>query len=642
MGRNYNQTQARRPAKITNLLNVFGGKTIMREVFINILFSLFLVHVIYAQHTHTQELNEVLVFASFSEKTPSGYSIIVLTDSLLRRRVQKLTSLLNQHTNIYFKEQGYGMTSSISLRGSGASHTAVYWNGIPINSLLNGQTDFNTLFSSSYNRISIRKGGSSVLLGSGAIGGAINLENKLIYDNKTSGDLGLNIGSFESFSSRILAHHATVKTSIDIVFNTHLAKNNYPYYKTEITNDNAEIKHYNFLFNMGFVIDDKNEIYLKANYNNSDRNTSRTLYSTNNANLSYKSHLALLAWKKQDASFKSELRTAYIRENYLYVFNKDLPEIFSNNYSEKYLSKYGINYQFSKKIQINSKIEFDYLKGNGTSIKNTNRKKIALIGGLNHQLSKIFNYNFSIRKDWSNLYKIPIVFSIDSKQQWSSKQATKFNFSTNYRIPTLNDLYWQLGGNTNLLPESNWSTELGYEWQIRNKKESKLHFGINVFNSQSKNLIQWRPVTSIMWKPFNIQNVTSNGVEITLKAQKTYNYFKIHSQTRYSYTRSKDKINNMQLIYTPKHMGSVLLDFAYKNWSIMLNERYNGRIFTTTSNSKSIADFLLTNLSINTELLDKRITVGLQINNLLNKEYQVVISRPMPKRNYGINLNYKF
>src|SRR5690606_6026580 len=91
-------------------------------------------------------LEEVLIIAdtpltNFSETQ----SVIHLSDSVLRKNQASLTSLLNYNSVIYFKENGLGMVSSPSFRGTTASQTAVVWNGININSLSNGQTDFNTI-----------------------------------------------------------------------------------------------------------------------------------------------------------------------------------------------------------------------------------------------------------------------------------------------------------------------------------------------------------------------------------------------------------------------------------------------------------------------------------------------------------------
>ena len=110
-----------------------------------------------------------------SDKKLKNYSdsqnVQQLNDSIIRKSQPSLTNLLNFSTGIYFKENGLGMVSSPSFRGTTAQQTAVIWNGININSQLNGQTDFNTITTSDFNSISVRAGGGSSLYGTSAIGG---------------------------------------------------------------------------------------------------------------------------------------------------------------------------------------------------------------------------------------------------------------------------------------------------------------------------------------------------------------------------------------------------------------------------------------------------------------------------------------
>jgi iron complex outermembrane receptor protein len=102
---------------------------------------------------------------------------------------------------VYFKENGNGMVSSPSFRGTTAQQTAVIWNGININSQLNGQTDFNTLTSRDFNSIVVRSGGGSVIYGSGAIGGTIHLNNEFSFKDKFENQLRLDFGSFSTYSA---------------------------------------------------------------------------------------------------------------------------------------------------------------------------------------------------------------------------------------------------------------------------------------------------------------------------------------------------------------------------------------------------------------------------------------------------------
>ncbi len=607
----------------------------MKAVFLIIL-SLFYFSGL-SQGNDINQLEEVHVYSYFSPSYQVGYSITILTDSILKSENSNLSQLLKKQISAYIKEQGSGMTASISMRGSGASHTAVYWNGIPINSSLNGQTDFNTVFTSHYNRISIRKGGGSVLLGSGAIGGAINLENELQYINKTKAFLFGSIGSYDSYSTAAFVNHSTKKAALQVGFNGLSSENNYPYSNTEIVNENGEIMNYSVLLNTGFKLNNKHNLYLKTLFNNSDRNTSGTLYTTNNANLDYTNQSILLGWVHKNTKSQGEFKTAYLKEDYKYTFNKNIPDIFSDNGSKKWYTNYGFYYNLNSKIILHTAANYEILKGEGTEIEESSRQKLSFLSSLHHTLSEKLQYNFNIRKEWSSVYKIPFVFSFDTKQQWYKNHATSFNFSTNYRIPTLNDLYWQPGGNPDLIPEKSWSSELGYEW---NYKASK--FCINAFKSHSTDMIQWKPETAMYWKPVNIQSVTISGLEFSFKNSIIMNHHKFTGHIHYSYTISKDDETQKQLIYVPNHMGGLLLSYTNEKWYVEFDEQYNGSVYTSTSNTKSIDDYWLSSISVKRNLFNKKLSVGMDINNIFDVDYQIIASRPMPKQNLTLLINYKF
>ncbi|MBU7569152.1 MAG: Plug domain-containing protein [Flavobacterium sp.] len=119
-------------------------------------------------------------------------SVLKLTDSIINKNQSSLTSLLNYNSVIYFKENGLGMVSSPSFRGTTAQQTAVVWNGININSQLNGQTDFNTITTRDFNSIAVRAGGGSSIYGSSAIGGRIHLNKTINFLEHFFNTLRLN------------------------------------------------------------------------------------------------------------------------------------------------------------------------------------------------------------------------------------------------------------------------------------------------------------------------------------------------------------------------------------------------------------------------------------------------------------------
>jgi len=146
--------------------------------------ALLLFQLVLGQNDSIVRLNEVVVSDSKLQKFLNAQQIRVLNDSVLQKNTGSFTNLLLFNSPIYFKENGAGMVSSPSFRGTTAQQTAVIWNGININSQLNGQTDFNTINAADFNSIGIRSGGGSVLYGSGAVGGSIHLTNLLSFNSK--------------------------------------------------------------------------------------------------------------------------------------------------------------------------------------------------------------------------------------------------------------------------------------------------------------------------------------------------------------------------------------------------------------------------------------------------------------------------
>ena len=154
------------------------------------------VHSAMAQQDPIIELNEVVVSDSRLQRFSNGVKVETLKDSVLQRTNGSLTNTLLFNSNIYFKENGYGMVSSPSFRGTGAAQTAVIWNGINVNSQLSGQVDFNTILPQSVDKISVRSGGGSTQYGTGAVGGSIHLENTLDFNSDWRHRLQLGYGSF--------------------------------------------------------------------------------------------------------------------------------------------------------------------------------------------------------------------------------------------------------------------------------------------------------------------------------------------------------------------------------------------------------------------------------------------------------------
>ena len=589
----------------------------------------------FSQSDPINKLDEIVLKGSFSPVLNSGYSVQIISDSILTNNYQSLGNLLQNQVNAYLKQNGNGMVSSISLRGTNSSQTGVYWNGIAINSSLNGQTDFNSIAVNSFDEVEIRKGGGSVLLGSGAIGGAINLRNKIVFQNKKEAHIISGLGSYQTYTIQASGLISTDNLFAKVSLGGSRSENDYPYDNSDLFNENGEYKNYNINGVFAFKINDKNRLGFYTSIFDNDRNTSRTITAASNAKLLNFDSRYLLDWKYLGNRYTSSLKLAYLNESFTYFFDKDLSNT-SKSKSSSWMAKYDFTYFLNNEILFNSGIEFENAKADGDNISNVEQNDLTAYVLFHHQPISSFRYNLSIRKGISSIYDIPFVYSFDGRYDISKKFTLKAAFSSNYRLPTFNDLYWDPGGNSDLRSEKSNSAEIGFDFV-----HQFLNLNITSFYIKNDDLIQWQPVSGTIWQPVNIQNVTNYGIELSAWAQKKYEHHLFLLKVQYDYTMSKDDNLNKQIIYVPNHKGNFIFNYQLKKWNFSYNLQYTGEVFTTTSNTQTLNAYWLSNIDISKSFFKNRLQLAFKINNLLDENYQSVAYRPMPNRNYMLNINLK-
>ncbi|MBT6028792.1 MAG: Plug domain-containing protein, partial [Crocinitomicaceae bacterium] len=118
----------------------------------------------------------------YSQKDLSRLGVLSASDLL--------QTLSSAHVNSY----GPSGLASPSIRGTGANHTQVYWNGLPINSITLGQSDLTVITTELSDNVSISYG-SDLSNTSGALGGTIEL-NQAVSWKSSSILYRQSIGSF--------------------------------------------------------------------------------------------------------------------------------------------------------------------------------------------------------------------------------------------------------------------------------------------------------------------------------------------------------------------------------------------------------------------------------------------------------------
>ena len=134
----------------------------------------------------------------------------------------------------------------------------------------------------------------------------------------------------------------------------------------------------------------------------------------------------------------------------------------------------------------------------------------------------------------------PFVFSLDGSYQFSNHYNWKINVSKNYRVPTINDLFWQPGGNLDLVPESSYQLDFGQEFNYKS-----LGAKLNGYYIKTKDMIQWIPDNTGLFRPRNINEVINYGVEVEVFLKHNFAGHQFNLNSNYSYTVSENEIKRI-------------------------------------------------------------------------------------------------
>jgi hypothetical protein len=233
----------------------------------------------------------------------------------------------------------------------------------------------------------------------------------------------------------------------------------------------------------------------------------------------------------------------------------------------------------------------------------------------------------------------------------------KASVARNYRYPTMDDLYFQPGGNPDLQPEKGFTYDMGVEFAVK-KRCWSLKGNMTAFDSHIKDWILWTPNTKGFWEPSNVKKVHNYGLECSLdgsllltkdmKVSLTGNFAWTPSKNIGEDINSNDASYGKQLCYVPKTSANLNARIQWRTWTLLYQWNHYSERYTTTSNEVNyitgrLKPYYMTDLSLEKTfrwLLADWSVKGV-INNLYSTEYVTVLSRPMPRRNYEIYLTLK-
>lgn len=612
----------------------------------------------YAQKdTIVDTLDEVRLITKKRLKTQVlGIKSVAISDNQIVKNPVNLTNLLRYNSPIAFRDYGNGGVSTARFRGTSPTNTLVLWNGIPINAVGNGQTDFNALSANTSDEIVINSGGSSVDYGSGAIGGVVHLNDVLEFKKTAQFQVFSSFGSFLTTSNFFKSYLASDKWSLKFSATYNSSRNDYEYiderYRDNdgelFKNENGSFSNYNVNLATGYQFSTKNRLQFFATkyYGNrffSDGLPNPSAGTEQNEDFNQRN---LLKWQLKFNQFKQEINVAYLTQEFRYYNDKDAVFFdFGNSTNTRF--DYSLNYRFSN--QLNTSFGFIYDDILGTTKTQTSeiienrRTATSFLGSLYYNPTEKIQTNVSVRNEQNSDFNVPLAWSVASEFNLSRKMHFSLNVSSNYRIPTFNELYWPQVGNLNLLPENSIQGELGLSFNNDFISISSTFFYINIDDK-----ILWLPTLgSNLWRPINVENAIHKGFEVFVNIQKKLGNHQFTFSSNYTFAEAKDSAIGSFLPFAPEHLLNFNLDYFYRTSHIYIQNLYQSKVFTNPINIDFYALDALSVFNVGSEYAiikteQKDLSIGLKVNNIFNELYYFSNLRPMPGTNFNIHINYKF
>ena len=155
-----------------------------------------------------------------------------------------------------------------------------------------------------------------------------------------------------------------------------------------------------------------------------------------------------------------------------------------------------------------------------------------------------------------------------------------------------------------------------------------------------------------MYSPKNLNEALARGIEAGLNIAWSLNRLRFSLSNAYNFCRSTnenttspdDESKGKQLIYIPLHSFNSTLLVRFYGFYASYNFSYIGLRYISDDNLSYMPGYSLSNINFGKNFHLKKNVLSLQLNfnNLFDLDYQSIVNRPMPGRNYALMLKFNF
>lgn len=269
----------------------------------------------------------------------------------------------------------------------------------------------------------------------------------------------------------------------------------------------------------------------------------------------------------------------------------------------------------------------------GTDVPQVDEREDEFAGYLEmrQEIGSLLTLNAGLRVDHHSKAGTELVPQAGAAFHLPANAQIKLSVGKGFRYPTIREMYMYPPHNPDLEAESLWNYELSFSQRLLS---GKLYYGINLFHMDAKNIILTLPNPTAP-PPMLNQNsgeLKNTGVEVEASYLISKSFA---ANCNYSYLKMETPV-----VGAPEHKAYLGGSYTSNGLHVSTGLQYINGLYSAVGPDKK-EDFLLWNARVSYQLTDM-IQLWVNGDNLLNTKYQINDGYPMPGIAFMAGFNLSF
>lgn len=570
---------------------------------------------------------------------------------------------------------GVGGLKTINVRALGSQHVGVFYNGVKINNAQNGQVDLGRYSLENLESVSLYHGQKAELLQTASdLAAAASVYMKTRTPARTGVKAGLRTGAYGTINPTIYASYAgKVKIGADASWLYTDGRYHFtlrqPGLDTSAIRSNGDIRalrtelslKYEGLALNGYFYSSERGLpgpvvrRISDQYSSKDRQWDRTFFGQGSWNKKFGPDFQVLLTGKYSRDFCRYLQDPAKNPAALYIDNRYWQ-------SEAFFSAaaaWTVSSRLSASLSADGRYEgfsSSWRNKAAATIPRTHRftalgaAQLLYIPADGWRVQGSLLYTRLQDKGRHRLSRLSptVILSWQTRENLTLRAFYKEIF----RAPTFNDLYYSIGGHTTLDPELTRQADLGLDFSARAGQVGFIFNADGYISSVRDKIVAMPSANQFRWSVINYGRVKAQGLDLAAAASTRKNSIDLGLRLTYSYQEARDVTDKKsrwykgQIAYSPRHSGSMTASAEYKNFRAALSCLYTGLRYRNVANisENELKPWFTSDFCVAWHKNSGKTIAGVQldINNLLDRQYEVVSRYPMPGRHFMIKITLEY